>query len=140
MKRYTPGLEIEGPTWAASRRVVMDECGDGEFVFYKDAYAELTRLRAELAEERMFTDTRRAMYELALKQRDEAESKLAEARALVEKREAQIEWLAQKCATGGGFTRPPTQWWFRSGPDGEMIEYDGTRAGLLAAVDEATKP
>lgn len=47
MKRYTPGLEVGGPTWAASRRIVMDEVGDGEWVLFVDVDAELARLRAE---------------------------------------------------------------------------------------------
>lgn len=71
---------------------------------------------------------------------------LAEARALVEKREAQIACLVRRPWGSHRHTDiDGVDSWeihklgFGDVPTLRVIQYDGTRAGLLAAVDEATK-
>lgn len=111
----------------------------------KCAEQECSRLRAELAEAKAMhaESIGFCSHELwkAGEEIHRVKAELAEARALVAKREAQIEWAAREgFADGGDWARKALYW--DLGPDGfnEVVEYDGTRAGLLAAVDEATKP
>lgn len=138
-------------------RRVADDCGvfNSELAWVLEAArSELTRLRAELAEAKAampdaellsLTRAVAAAVEssgsepggvefLPIDEVERMRAELAEARALVEKREAQIEWLAMafpRMLKDGRFV-----WEDENGED-HTSETDKTRAGLLAAIDEA---
>lgn len=119
----------------------------------EEADAELTRLRAELAESAKEHQEALDIADRFLRRALKAErdlngvsAELAEARALVEKREAQIACLVRRPWGSHRHTDiDGVDSWeihklgFGDVPTLRVIQYDGTRAGLLAAVDEATK-
>ena len=114
---------------------------------------EIARLRAELAESAKEHQEALDIADRFLRRALKAErdlngvsAELAEARALVEKREAQIACLVRRPWGSHRHTDiDGVDSWeihklgFGDVPTLRVIQYDGTRAGLLAAVDEATK-